>query len=229
MINMLQIPASGIVLKQWTTGLSSYTQSNCSCTLTDKGYRIYRPPNKNPSNDGNTMWGGFVLKPFNIDSNFLQKGHTYVLKFHISGQSSNSAEFHWSNQVGWGGGGLSPNPSNVSSSSIPSNFNGECDFIYKWTINDDVRKVCTSSYSGFVAGTEYVSYRDFKWGFNYTDTGALGTDVYITDLRMYDITNASDTEIKKSGILETGSFEEINGNFRMAKDYETLAKYFYEL
>ena len=229
MINMLQIPASGIVLKQWTTGLSSYTQSNCSCTLTDKGYRIYRPPNKNPSNDGNTMWGGFVLKPFNIDSNFLQNGHTYVLKFHISGQSSNSAEFHWSNQVGWGGGGLSPNPSNVSSSSIPSNFNGECDFIYKWTINDDVRKVCTSSYSGFVAGTEYVSYRDFKWGFNYTDTGALGTDVYITDLRMYDITNASDTEIKKSGILETGSFEEINGNFRMAKDYETLAKYFYEL
>lgn len=229
MINMLQIPASGIVLKQWTTGLSSYTQSNCSCTLTDKGYRIYRPPNKNPSNDGNTMWGGFVLKPFNIDSNFLQKGHTYVLKFHISGQSSNSAEFHWSNQVGWGGGGLSPNPSNVSSSSIPSNFNGECDFIYKWTINDDVRKVCTSSYSGFVAGTEYVSYRDFKWGFNYTDTGALGTDVYITDLRMYDITNASDTEIKKSGILETGSFEEINGNFRIAKDYETLANYFYEL
>ena len=98
MINMLQIPASGIVLKEWTTGLSSYTQSNCSCTLTDKGYRIYRPPNKNPSNDGNTMWGGFVLKPFNIDSNFLQKGHTYVLKFHISGQSSNSAEFYWTNQ-----------------------------------------------------------------------------------------------------------------------------------
>ena len=229
MINMLQIPASGIILKQWTTGLSSYTQSNCSCTLTNKGYRIYRPPNKNPSNDGNTMWGGFVLKPFNIDSNFLQKGHTYVLKFHISGQSSNSAEFHWSNQVGWGGGGLSPNPSNVSSSSIPSNFNGEYDFVYKWTINDDVRKVCTSSYSGFVAGTEYVSYRDFKWGFNYTNTGALGTDIYITDLRMYDITNADDTEIKKSGILETGSFEEINGNFRMTKDYETLANYFYEL
>ena len=229
MINMLQIPASGIVLKQWTTGLSSYEQSNCSCTLTDKGYRIYRPPNKNPSNDGNTMWGGFVLKPFNIDSNFLQKGHTYVLKFHISGQSSNSAEFYWTNQVGWGGGGLEPNPSNVSSSSIPSNFNGEYDFVYRWTINDDVRKVCTSSYSGFVAGTEYVSYRDFKWGFNYTNTGALGTDVYITNLRMYDITNASDTEIKKSGILETGSFEEINGNFRMAKDYETLANYFYEL
>lgn len=229
MINMLQIPASGIVLKQWTTGLSSYTQSNCSCTLTDKGYRIYRPPNKNPTNDGNTMWGGFVLKPFNIDPNFLQKGHTYVLKFHVSGQSSNSAEFHWSNQVGWGGGGLEPKPSDVSSSSIPSNFNGEYDFVYKWTINDDVRKVCTSSYSGFVAGTEYVSYRDFKWGFNYTNTGALGTDVYITDLRMYDITNASDTEIKKSGILETGSFEEINGNFRMAKDYETLANYFYEI
>ena len=229
MINMLQIPASGIVLKQWTTGLSSYTQSNCSCTLTDKGYRIYRPPNKNPTNDGNTMWGGFVLKPFNIDSNFLQKGHTYVLKFHISGQSSNSAEFYWTNQVGWGGGGLEPKPSDVSSSSIPSNFNGEYDFVHKWTINDDVRKVCTSSYSGFVAGTEYVSYRDFKWGFNYTNTGALGTDVYITDLRMYDITNASDTEIKKSGILETGSFEEINGNFRIAKDYETLANYFYEL
>lgn len=229
MINMLQIPASGIVLKQWTDGLSSYTQSNCSCTLTDKGYRIYRPPNKNPTNDGRTMWGGFVLKPFNIDSNFLQKGHTYVLKFHISGQSSNSAEFYWTNQVGWGGGGLEPSPSNVSSSSIPSNFNGEYDFIYRWTINDNVRKICTSSYSSFIAGTEYISYRDFKWGFNYTNTGALGTDVYITDLRMYDITNIDDTEIKKTGILKTGSLEEITGNFKIAKDYETMSNYFYEI
>ena len=229
MINMLQIPASSIVLKQWTAGLSSYTQSNCSCTLTDKGYRIYRPPNKNPTNDGRTMWGGFVLKPFNINSNFLQKGHTYVLKFHISGQSSNSAEFYWTNQVGWGGGGLEPSPSNVLFSSIPSNFNGEYDFIYRWTINDNVTKICTSSYSGFVAGTEYISYRDFKWGFNYTNTGALGTDVYITDLRMYDITNIDDTEIKKTGILETGSLEEITGNFRIAKDYETMSNYFYEI
>ena len=228
MENLLAIPETGIVTKTWTSGLSSYTQANCQVSLTDKGYRIYRPPNLTVANNGNTMWGGFVLKPFNIDSNFLQKGHTYVLKFHVSGQSSNSAEFYWSNQVGWGGGGLSPSPSNITSSSIPSNFNGEYDFFYKWTINDDIIKTCTSSYSSFVQGNQYISYRDFKWGFAYKNTGALGTDVYITDLRMYDITKASDTEIKKTGILETGSLEEITGNFRIAKDYETMSNYFYE-
>lgn len=229
MINMLQIPAAGIELKEWTTGLSSYTQSNCQVSLTDKGYRIYRPPNLTVANNGNTMWGGFVLKPFNINSNFLQKGHTYVIKFHISGQSSNSAEYYWTNQVGWGGGGLNPAPSDTQAANIPSNFQGEFDFVYRWTINDEVRKICTSSYSGFVAGNEYISYRDFKWGFGYSSTGTLGTDVYISDLRMYDITNADETEIQKTGILSTGSLEEIDGNFRMCKDYETMANYFYEI
>ena len=30
----------GITSKQWAGGLSSYTQSNCQVTLTDKGYRV---------------------------------------------------------------------------------------------------------------------------------------------------------------------------------------------
>lgn len=229
MENLLAIPASGIVTKTWTSGLSSYTQSNCQVSLTDNGYRIYRPPNLTVADNGSTMWGGFVIKPFNIDSNILQTGHTYIIKFHIKGQSSNSAEFYWTNQVGWGGGGLSPSPSDVSSSSIPSNFNGEYDFFYKWTINDAVRKICTSSYSGFVQGNEYISYRDFKWGFYYASTGALGTDVYITDLRMYDITNINQSKANKNGIFQTGSIFEQDNKFRLSFEGETLSSRFYEI
>lgn len=229
MENLLAIPETGIVTKTWTSGLSSYTQANCQVSLTDNGYRIYSPPNLTTANDGNTMWGGFVIKPFNIDSNILQKYHTYIIKFHIKGQSSNSAGFYWSNQVGWGGGGLTPSPSNVSSSGISSNFNGECDCFYKWTINDDVRKVCTTSYSSFVQGTEYISYRDFKFGFEYTSTGSLGTDLYITDLRMYDITSLNQSKANKSGIFQNSSIYQQDNNFRLSFEGEVLAKDFYEI
>lgn len=230
MENILAPTEQALVLKKMGGSLNAYTQANCSCTLTDNGYRIYRPANKNPSADGNTMWGGLCIYPFNISSTALQKSHSYVLKFHIKGQSSNVADFGWTNWIGWGGGGLSPTPTLLYSSNIPSNFNGEHDFVYAWTINDDIYKTCTNGYGNkYVTGNSYLSYEGFKWGFSYTDTGALGTDVYITDIRMYDITNIDITEIKKNGILETGSFEEITGNFRMAKDYETMSNYFYEI
>jgi len=53
--------------------------------------------------------------------------------------------------MGWGGGGLSPTPSNVTIKNISSNFNGETEVWYKFTINDDIVKTCTSAYSSFVA------------------------------------------------------------------------------
>jgi hypothetical protein len=54
--------------------------------------------------------------------------------------------------MGWGGGGLQPNPSNVSSCGIPANFNGETDCFYDFTINDDIVKTCTSTYSYATSG-----------------------------------------------------------------------------
>lgn len=190
----------GIASKQWVGGLSSYTQSNCSCSLTDDGYRIYRTPNVNPTNNGSTMWGGFVLDNTNNRFGFIQ-GHTYVIEFDIKGKSSNATpDIWWSNLVGWGGGGLSPAPTNVViCNPVTSNWQSTDyqHFSYKWTC-DSIYKTCTSAYSSFVQGQSYVSYKGFKYGWNYTDTGSLGTDVYIKNLRMYDTT--TEIDMSKQGI-----------------------------
>ncbi len=210
--NLIQKANNGIANKSYTGALSSYTQSNCQVSLTDNGYRIYRPANKTPSADGNTMWGGLVIRPYNENNtDVFIKGHTYILKWHVKGKSSNSADFGWSNNVGWGGGGLMPSPSNDSWQNISTNFNGEMECWYKWTINDDVYKVCTSSYSSFVQGQTYLSYRDFKFGFSYTDTGSLGTDLYITNVRLYDITN--DNQKVKIGVNGVINGNIVEGNF----------------
>lgn len=217
--------------KKFEKGLASYTQSNCQVTLTDQGYRIYRPPNINPTDNGSTMWGGLVLRPFTNDENFLVKNHTYIMMFHVKGQSSNDAELTWSNNCGWGGGGLSPNPINTYGKSIGSNFQGETEVIYKWTVSDDVRKVCTTSYSSFVAGETYISYRDFKFGFGYTATGSLGTDLYVTNLRCYDITSPSNViDIAKSGLVVGGEFVESGiSPTSLSSGGEVLAREFIEI
>lgn len=199
--------------KVFRDGLSSYTQSNCQVTLTNKGYRIYRPPNLvHNSSTMHNMWGGLILQPFTADSNFLIKGHTYIVLLHVSGQSTDYfTDVYWSNQAGWSGGGygLTTETSNVSLINIPSNFEGEADFSYKFTVSGDIWKTCTTSYSSFVAGTSYNCYRDLKIGFGYRDTGALGTDLYITNLRCYDITEPDNSiSFEKSGIVLASNFVE---------------------
>ena len=231
MNNLLELTEYSLRKRTWGYGLSSYTQSNCSCTLTNDGYRIYRTPNVNPTDNGSTMWGGLVIKPFNIADNILQKGHRYVLMFHVKGKSSNSVvDTYWSNNVGWGGGGLDPKPViNRNTMKLPANFNGETDVVYDFTINDDIYKVCTSSYSSFVAGNTYLSYNGFKFGFQYTNTGEWGTDLYITNIRMYDITNyTSSVNLAKSGILSISALNEIDGTARINKYSEALSGGFIE-
>lgn len=220
-----------IINKKMANPLSSYTQSNCQVSLTDDGYRIYRPPNKNPTNDGNTMWGGFVMRFY--EPPFI-KGHRYVVQFETKGQTSNKpSDIYWTNLAGWGGGGLQPTPTDVVIKNIDANFNSQEWTIisYTWTINDDVYKTCTSSYSSFVQGTVYPSYRDFKWGFGYTDTGALGTDLYIKNVRMYDLTTDSQIDIKKTGVIEAGSFWETLSKQDAAfhHDGEITSNCFYEI
>lgn len=230
MNNLLELTEYSLRKKEWGYGLSYFNQPNCSCTLTDDGYRIYRTPNVNPTDNGQTMWGGLVIKPFNIAANILQKNHRYVLMFHIKGRSSNSAYANWTNYVGWDGGGLTPTPvENRNTMNLPANFNGETDVIYDFTINDDIYKVCTSSYGSFVAGNTYLSYAGFKFGFGYTDTGEWGTDLYITNIRMYDITNyTSSVNLAKSGILSISALNEIDGNARINKYSEALSERFIE-
>ena len=69
-MNKLESANYGIETKTWAAGLARYQQSNCQCTLTDDGYRIYRTPNITYSSSDSstrTMWGGLVLKPFSAD------------------------------------------------------------------------------------------------------------------------------------------------------------------
>lgn len=200
--------------KQFRNGLSYFTQSHCQCSLTDNGYRIYRTPNKTISSDGHVMWEGLVIS--NTDNRFnLQKGHTYIIEFEVTGKSSNRAsDICWSNKVGWGGGGLGPSPSNVIiGNPVIANFNSNewHTFSYKFTINDDIYKVCTSSYSSFIKGNTYLSYNGFKFGFIYTNTGELGTDLYIKNIRMFDITSENNKYINKQGQNRFNHFIERNG------------------
>jgi hypothetical protein len=177
------------------------------------------------------MWGGFVMRFY--EPPFI-KGHRYVVQFETKGQTSNKpSDIYWTNLAGWGGGGLQPTPTDVVIKNIDANFNSQEWTIisYTWTINDDVYKTCTSSYSSFVQGTVYPSYRDFKWGFGYTDTGTLGTDLYIKNVRMYDLTTASQIDIKKTGVIEAGSFWETLSKQDAAfhHDGEITSNCFYEI
>lgn len=222
-INNRIMEANGtIATKNWnnSTLLKNYTQTNCQVTLTDDGLRIYRPPNYNPTNNGNTMWGGMRINNTRNGSHpiyaegdnilGLEKNHTYILAFHVKGKSSNATNnYGWTNQMGWGGGGLSPTPTDISYDLLPSNFNGEKECWYKWTINDDIVKTCTTSYSYAVAGNQYMSYADFAFGWQYQDTGALGSDVYITNLRLYDITNLDMSNIQKNGVINFTQLDEL--------------------
>lgn len=241
MSNLLFSPAQGIAAAKWTTGLNSYTQVNCSVSLTSSGYRIYRPPNKTVTGDGQNMWGGLKIinssgtgtHEYNAstDNIFgLVKGHRYRITFHVKGQSSNTfGNYGWTNQMGWGGGGLSPSPSNISSLGIPSNFNGERDCFYDFTVNDDVVKTCSSTYSYATKDKKYLSYNHFMVGFGYTDTGSLGTDIYITQLRMYDLTNGEKFQILKTGIASATGFIERSDNLAsIDKGGEALGFQVYE-
>ena len=233
-MNKLESTNYAIEMKTFSNGLSSYTQKNCQCTLTDDGYRIYRTPNANTTNSGSTMWGGFVVKPFNIDNNFFEDGHSYIILFDVKGKSSGAAtDFYWTNQVGWGGGGLNPVPTNeVKYNPVSANFNSDVyvTAYYKWDLTDGVRKVCTTSYSNFSAGTTYISYRDFKFGYNYYDTGPMGTDIYIKNLRLYDITNMKNMDIMKTGVAEyVAMIENSDAKSSVFRFGEIRADNFYEI
>lgn len=216
MPNILFDAQRSLMDKSFSNGISSYVQTNCQVTLTDDGYRIYRPPNLTTSANGNTMWGGLKLQN---PGHWVEKGHTYIVLFNVKGQSSNIvSSIGWTFNMGWGGdSALVPKPTNVSYSFIPSNFNDKKICYYKFTIEDDIYKVCKTAFSGFVAGTTYLSYKQFQFGFGYSSTGTLGTDLYLTNFRMYDITELENSKFNISGILECISTIEGNEKFSMGK------------
>lgn len=224
--NKAELMNDRIFRKSTGNGVSSYTQADCQVTMTDKGLRIYRPANVKPQTSGgtNSMWGGMKLCFLDLGritstsytntttnasatynkSDFFEKGKRYRISFHVSGYTNNAiSSIGFTNNMGWGGGGLDPSPSDVIYKMVPTNFGissstavgDEMDCFYEFTINDDVYKTCTTAYSSFVKGNIYPSYRDFQFGFGYTETGANGTELYITNIQCTEIptTEKSDT------------------------------------
>jgi len=128
----------------------------------------------------------------------------------ITGKTSNSLSgFYFSNNMGWQGGGLIPEPTVFIREGLPENFQGTKDICYEFQINDNIYKVCTESYSNFVAGQRYLSYRDLCLNLGYTDTGPLGTDLYITNFRLYDMTDDIDVKIENTSTLITNTISEL--------------------
>lgn len=236
--NIMYKPNLAIGAQEWKDGLNRYQQPNCQVSLTENGVRVQRPANLSQANDGNTMYGG--LKIVNstadtvhaydatIDNIFnLQKNHTYVWIFYVKGNTTNAPSFQVSNNMGWGGGGLTPSSSNVVTKNIPTNFDGETEVWYKFTISDDIVKTCTSSYSSFVANTQYLSYKHFGWNWNYATTGN-GTDIYITNIRLYDITDIPIGKLTKTGITKFSSIFEVNDSIHITKNEDLIVNQFIE-
>lgn len=230
--------------KQFKNGLSYYNQTNCQCSLTDNGYRIYRPPNLvHDSSTMHNMWGGLKITNSSVDTiheydssidNILGliEGHTYIFIFTVEGQSSKPFhEICVNNNMGWDtGGGLQTQPTNVVVKNIPTNFNGKQEVFYKFTISDSIVKTCTSSSSQFVQGKQYLSYKHFRARFDYTNTGSLGTDLYISNIRLLDVTNKTSKNIQKSGIIEFTQFIEKEENIaKIRNDEELYATEFIEI
>lgn len=234
--NMLEEEQYGISSKKWLRTLTKYEQQNCKCTLTDDGYRIYRDPNlvyQNGNTVNSVMWGGLVIRNNNNILN-LQKNHTYIILADIKGKTTNAmSDIKWNNNVDWGGGGLYPYPTNVILiNPVTSNFNSDTyqTFSYQFTISDDIYKVCTTAYLSFVQGNTYLSYKDFKIGFTYANTGALGSDIYINNIRMYDITDTANDNlsVNKQGILSIRNLIE-NDSIQVTKVGEVVSYDFNEI
>ena len=194
-------------------GVGAYQQTHLTVTLTDKGARIYSPPDwdgRSISGSGWDTWGGLCLSPMKTN-NCLITGHRYILLWHCIGQTSVAlTDTTWTNQVGWG---QSPDAApTVHYRRVPgANFQGEMECCYEFTINDAVFKTTGDTvHSGFEANTTYLAYAAFKIGFGYRETGPLGTDLYLSNFRMYDITGgAKQAEFTKSGLLQTTELIEL--------------------
>lgn len=219
----------------FTNGLTAYTQANMQVTLVNGLYHVYSPPNLTVANNGNTMWGGLRINNLGVTgTQLLIKGHSYIIKFHVKGKCSRSPEkFRWSYEMGWEGDpALATAPTNVTSDFIPNPFNGEKDCFYRFTVSDDIYKVCAKSFgNNYVAGNTYLSYAHFCFNYPYGNTGDLGVDLYLSNFRMYDITSmTTNASFMKNGVAK-GQLIQDSGytNASLFKDNDIQCNDFYEV
>ena len=158
----------------------------------------------------------------------LQKGHTYLWTFHVSGQTTVGVSPSMSHNLGNGiSNGVAPSPTILHSRGIPANFIGEQNCYYMFTINDDLVKTSNKTSGGYQTDSQYLSYRHFTFTFAYSSTGELGTDLYLTNFQLYDITSVIG-KILRSGEIMYSTFVENNDIAKIRNGEEFLANEFIE-
>ena len=219
--------------RQQDSCLRRYNQTYCAVTHTANGAHIVRTPGIAYASP-NYTFGGIIFRNSSSNSSYhkwdsnvdniwgLKKNHRYFFCCHIKGYSEN--DFGWanyfSNNIGWGGGGLMPSP-RINASYYPSlskaGINGvDTDIWLDFTITDDIIKTCTTGYSQFVQGQEYLSYMELGVGFTYSATGTLGTDIYVSNPRMYDITDIPPENFNANGTIKFSEFIELGESSKVS-------------
>ena len=191
------------------------------CNSTDNTIHVYDPEKDNIFN--------------------LQPGHTYMFILRVWGITENLPYFDVTNNMGWSGTsyGLSSPVTNTFTGQIAyaegwdhyyADFEGGQDIYYKFTIpsNTTIVKTCTGNYSSFVSGNKYLTYKHFTWQWTYANTGAWGTDMKVTNIRLFDITEDANSEITRTGLAKFTNFFEIpctNINYANELEASTLIEY----
>lgn len=204
--------------------LSKYEQTNCKVTLVndhvrnDKySYRVYRDPNLTQAANGNVMWGGVVIN-FANHARFTQ-GKKYKLTFYYKGQTTNALVIpYFAYSVGWTsyGQGLQTGATTLSHKNlIPANFNDWDNWHYA-----EVVFLADKIYQIGLDGNIYFCMRQLKIGWGYSNTGALGTDIRIADIRIYELDDSEPYGIaSESGITAVPKICEVGLPVRYIKDY----------
>lgn len=189
---------------------ASSVGGNQSRSWTDNGCRIYRTPNITGVHNGSgtANWGGWRISFTTTDTpkSVLIKGHTYLFFCNVKGKSdSEGTNCGWAFNWGWDGdSALVPKPTSLYKDiTIPKGNDIDKTLSWVFKIEDDIDKVCANAFtSGWVVGNTYQSYKYLHVGYNYTDTGDVGTDVYLSNFALYDITDVSTKiEYNKNGTI----------------------------
>lgn len=214
--NIMEDVQQAIDDKVFKNGLWGFQQASCVCTITENGFRIQRDDNLIYSSTNKVMWGGLIatFTPEQIKAN-----RKYLLTFQCRGKSSNNMEIYFAQQAGWAAKGGLNSITPTSMRVHGENFNSN-DWVDCWAIfntGDDLFKVATKTESDVVSGTAYFRCTELKIGYAYQDTGELGTDILINNVKLIDITDEIKIGIDKKSQLLCDGINEIAGGIMSLK------------
>ena len=217
--NLISKIQTALENKTFGNGLDYCPQPNCINTLTNNGFRIYRPANLLYSEAGSTMWGGLVLT---IPEGTFIAGRKYKLKLQYKGKSTNGTQIFGAYMVGWSGYGALGTFTGMTKIKTTDNittsgFNTESWHDIEITLEPTIANMYKAAVKtehvkdDSITGKMYYLLNQFKIGFGYADTGALGTDMYLKNFRLYDITDESGeiSIVDNKGVSHVDKFSEM--------------------